>query len=46
MSKITLKGNAINTSGELPTIGSTAADFKLIAETSEEPIYDLALASL
>lgn len=31
MSKITLKGNEINTSGELPVIGNTAADFKLIA---------------
>ena len=31
MSKITLKGNAINTSGVLPAIGSIAADFKLIA---------------
>ena len=31
MAKITLKGNAINTSGVLPAIGSIAADFKLIA---------------
>ncbi len=31
MTKITLKGNAINTSGELPKIGSKANDFKLIA---------------
>ena len=31
MSKITLKGNAINTNGVLPAIGSIAADFKLIA---------------
>lgn len=31
MSKITLKGNDINTSGELPVIGTTAADFKLLA---------------
>ena len=31
MTKITLKGNAINTSGELPKIGSLAKDFKLIA---------------
>lgn len=30
MSKITLKGNAINTSGELPAIGNAAVDFKLI----------------
>lgn len=32
MSKITLKGNEINTSGELPAIGSIAKDFKLVAE--------------
>lgn len=31
MTKITLKGNPINTSGELPKIGSLAKDFKLIA---------------
>jgi len=31
MAKITLKGNAINTSGELPNVGSLAKDFKLIA---------------
>lgn len=30
MAKITLKGNEILTSGELPTIGSTASDFSLI----------------
>jgi thiol peroxidase len=30
MSKITLKGNAINTSGELPAIGNAATDFKLV----------------
>lgn len=29
MAKITLKGNTINTSGELPAIGSKAPDFKL-----------------
>jgi thioredoxin-dependent peroxiredoxin len=32
MSKITLKGNEINTSGELPAIGSIAKDFKLVAK--------------
>jgi len=32
MAKITLKGNSINTSGELPEIGSQAKDFKLIAK--------------
>ena len=31
MTKITLKGNAIHTSGALPQIGSLAQDFKLIA---------------
>ena len=31
MTKITLKGNTINTSGELPNVGSQAKDFKLIA---------------
>lgn len=29
MAKITLKGNPINTSGELPKVGSKAPDFKL-----------------
>jgi thioredoxin-dependent peroxiredoxin len=31
MAKITLQGNEINTSGELPAIGDLAKDFKLIA---------------
>ena len=31
MTKITLKGNSIHTSGELPKIGSLAKDFKLVA---------------
>tara|TARA_B100000809_G_scaffold266412_1_gene329027 strand:- start:6659 stop:7156 length:498 start_codon:yes stop_codon:yes gene_type:complete len=31
MSKITLKGNAINTSGELPAVGSQAKGFSLVA---------------
>ena len=31
MATITLKGNAINTIGELPKIGETAKDFKLVA---------------
>ncbi|TNE97879.1 MAG: thiol peroxidase [Deltaproteobacteria bacterium] len=30
MAKITLKGNEINTSGELPAVGSTAPDFKMV----------------
>jgi thioredoxin-dependent peroxiredoxin len=29
MAKITLKGNAINTNGDLPKVGSKAPDFKL-----------------
>lgn len=31
MSKITLKGNEINTSGKLPVVGSQAKDFSLVA---------------
>ena len=31
MSEITLKGNAIHTSGTLPTVGTAAKEFKLIA---------------
>lgn len=31
MTKIKLKGNEINTIGQLPTIGSSANDFKLVA---------------
>jgi thiol peroxidase len=31
MSKITLKGNAINTNGVLPAVGSAAQDFKLVS---------------
>jgi thiol peroxidase len=30
MAKITLKGNACNTTGELPTVGAGAPDFKLV----------------
>jgi thiol peroxidase len=32
MAKITLKGNAINTVGNLPSVGSKAPDFKLVAK--------------
>jgi thiol peroxidase len=39
MASITLKGNAINTSGELPTVGSKLSDFKLVKN-------DLSIASL
>ncbi|MFV8376558.1 thiol peroxidase [Flavobacterium sp. LB1P62] len=30
MAAVTLKGNSINTSGELPTVGSKMSDFKLV----------------
>lgn len=39
MASITLKGNSINTSGELPKVGSKLADFKLVKT-------DLSIASL
>ena len=31
MAKITLKGNPIHTSGDLPSVGKTAPDFQLVA---------------
>lgn len=31
MAKITLKGNPVNTNGELPAVGSSAKDFELVA---------------
>jgi thiol peroxidase len=41
MTKITLKGNTINTIGQLPKIGTQAKDFKLIAaDLSEKSIAD------
>ena len=36
MADITLKGNAIHTSGQLPEVGSTVKDFTLINEKLEE----------
>lgn len=39
MASITLKGNPVNTKGELPKIGSKLADFKLVTN-------DLSIASL
>ena len=39
MASITLKGNAINTNGELPKVGTQLADFKLIQN-------DLSVATL
>jgi len=41
MAKLTLKGNEINTNGELPSVGSEAKDFKLIAtDLSEKSLKD------
>jgi thiol peroxidase len=41
MAKITLKGNPINTKGELPPVGSKAPDFKLTnGELSEKSLSD------
>ncbi|MEK2643959.1 thiol peroxidase [Bdellovibrio sp. BCCA] len=36
MAKITLKGNAVNTSGQLPEKGSAAKDFKLVKNDLSE----------
>ncbi|HLU84365.1 MAG TPA: thiol peroxidase [Vicingaceae bacterium] len=41
MAKITFKGNEINTSGQLPSVGSTAANFELIgADLSTKTLQD------
>lgn len=41
MAKVTLQGNAINTSGELPKVGSAAPDFKLVdAELNDRSLAD------
>lgn len=40
MAKITMRGNAINTSGELPRVGSTAPEFELVGKE----LKDLSLA--
>ena len=43
MAKITLKGNDCNTSGDLPTVGSAAPDFTLVAgDLSEKTLADYA----
>jgi thiol peroxidase len=43
MAKITLQGDAINTNGELPAIGSEAPDFKLVdAELNDRTLDDYA----
>ena len=40
MAKINLKGSPINTSGQLPSVGSTAPDFKAVkADLSETNLY-------
>ena len=41
MAKITLKGNEINTVGNLPEVGSTLKDFVLVSqELSEKKLSD------
>ncbi|HET8552799.1 MAG TPA: thiol peroxidase [Gammaproteobacteria bacterium] len=40
MTQITLRGNAINTNGELPRVGSTAPDFSLV----NKDLKDVSLA--
>jgi thiol peroxidase len=43
MAKITLKGNAINTNGDLPAVGSKAPDFKLVkTDLGEVSLADFA----
>lgn len=40
MAKITLQGNPINTNGDLPTVGSSAPDFRLV----DGELHDRSLA--
>lgn len=41
MAKVTLKGNAINTSGNLPKVGTKAPDFKLtVSDLSTQVLSD------
>ncbi len=43
MAEITLEGNPIHTNGELPAVGSTAPDFKLVAaDLSDKSLADFA----
>jgi len=43
MAEITLQGNPINTSGDLPEVGATAPDFNLVAgDLSEKSLADYA----
>lgn len=40
MAKVTLKGNPINTKGDLPAVGSTAPDFKFVrTDLSDSSLY-------
>ena len=42
MAKITLKGNPVNTSGELPKVGSVAPDFTMVKDDlSEAPLSSI-----
>lgn len=40
MAKITLKGNAVNTSGSLPALGSTPVNFRLVRSDLSEATLD------
>jgi len=43
MAQITLEGNPIHTSGELPAVGSSAPDFRLVAaDMSDKSLADFA----
>lgn len=43
MARLTFKGNPINTSGSLPSVGSAAPDFSLVAsDLSEKSLADFA----
>ena len=43
MATITLKGNPVRTSGDLPAVGATAPDFKLVkTDLSEKTLKDYA----
>jgi len=43
MARVTFKGNPVNTSGSLPSVGSVAPDFSLVAsDLSEKTLADFA----
>lgn len=43
MARVTFKGNPVNTSGSLPSVGSAAPDFSLVAsDLSEKTLADFA----